>query len=717
VSKNVAVFVDVANIFYAAKAAGVDIDYVTLLKSATAGRDFVRAYAYTGLDPDNENQRNFHQFLARHQYKVVSKDIRKYGDGKVKANLDIELVVDLMKTARNLDIAVIVSGDGDFASAIRAVQEMGVRVEVVSFRGNTSSDLIEVADLFTDITQIAKVDKGSTRSGRRVAEDDDEDLSMTEVPDKMTEGTGRGRGRGRGRGGRYERDEAPVAARAARGRVPDAPMGTPVAAAAGGALVALPGEKLSRAGAGAAAASADAGDEPELDDEVAIGADGDALDGDGRRRRRRRGGRGRGRGRRDEVGTVDGVEPELDADEAEDALVEAEADADADAVAATGDTEPTIDEDEEAVAEAPAPARGRTPRGGRTSSGEFATPFDDLEALAAPRAPRSTPFGSVWDTQLGAPARPAASGPAPVTDDDEDLEEPEIPEYLLAERRQANRGGANRGRGGGGGRNAAYAAAIERERYGGGRGSSGGSGINRYGETRGAPSQGRSGGGGSGGGGGNRSGQGGRGGSRNERPAERYDRAPRQASPSGSAEPWSEVPPELEELLRAQMAKSRPATPAASERVTEAPAPTPAPSRRTSTRSRSSASADTAAEAAPEVAEAPSDAAPKRRTTRKAPVAQAAESTDVQAGDATEAPAPKRRTTRSKAPAAAASEATEAVTGDATEAPAPKRRTTRAKGPAEATTEGEAGTATAAAPKRRTTRKAAPAADVTPTEG
>ena len=77
--KNVAVFVDVANIFYAAKAAGVDIDYVLLLKAATAGRDLVRAYAYTGLDPDNENQRNFHSFLARHDFRVVSKDIRKYG--------------------------------------------------------------------------------------------------------------------------------------------------------------------------------------------------------------------------------------------------------------------------------------------------------------------------------------------------------------------------------------------------------------------------------------------------------------------------------------------------------------------------------------------------------------------------------------------------------------------------------------------------------------
>ena len=139
VSKNVAVFVDVANIFYAAKAAGVDIDYVTLLKASTAGRDFVRAYAYTGLDPENENQRQFHSFLARSGYKVVSKDIRKYGDGRIKANLDIELVVDMMRMAQHIDIAVVVSGDGDFAPAIRAVQQQGVRVEVVSFRGNTSS--------------------------------------------------------------------------------------------------------------------------------------------------------------------------------------------------------------------------------------------------------------------------------------------------------------------------------------------------------------------------------------------------------------------------------------------------------------------------------------------------------------------------------------------------------------------------------------------------
>ena len=328
-SKNVAVFVDVANIFFAAKAAGVDIDYVTLLKSASAGRDLVRAYAYTGLDPENENQRNFHDFLRRHGYKVVSKDIRKYGDGKVKANLDIELVVDMMKTARNLDIAIVVSGDGDFAPAIRAVQEMGVRCEVISFRGNTSSDLIEVADLFTDITQLARVEKGS-RSGRRVA-DDDADLSMTEVPDKQTEGTGLGRG-GRGRGGRgrgRSGEAEPVTSSTSRSRGGRGRAGAVSTNGVGAAATAMPdsspcpGERLSKAVGNLTESDLAAAEVFTLDDlgEPAVApidgdgstaAEGPAGDGDAEgaelreddagRRRRRRGGRGRGRGRgRDET--------------------------------------------------------------------------------------------------------------------------------------------------------------------------------------------------------------------------------------------------------------------------------------------------------------------------------------------------------------------------------------------------------------------------------
>ncbi len=665
--KNVAVFVDVANIFYAAKAAGVDIDYVTLLKSATAGRDFVRAYAYTGLDPENENQRNFHQFLARHQYKVVSKDIRKYGDGRVKANLDIELVVDMMKTARNLDVAVIVSGDGDFASAIRAVQEMGVRCEVISFRGNTSSDLIEVADLFTDITQIAKVDKGSTRSGRRVA-DDDEDLSMTEVPEKQSEGTGRGRGRGRYRG-RPERDEAPAAAsRSSRGTGRAAASSTRTETTPGDAvpgLVALPGERLSRATRVVSAEPAtDApGDAPdELEELDGDGQEQQGEGGEGRRRRRRRGGRGRGRGHRDglDAGIAEGGEA-----------------GETDAVGAAGESPDAVEADEAAT---PEPTQ-RAPRTRRAAaSGDLPTPFDVLDEPAPSRpAPRSTPFGSVWDRQLGTPtARPAASSLPPLPEDDEDFDEPEIPEYLIAEQRRGAQGRGAQGRGGGGrgGARGAYAAAMDRERFGGGRGA----GVNRFAEP---PRR------GGGGGGGGRGAQQPPRGPRSDRP-ERFDRAPRTG---GGSEPWSEVPPELEELLRAQLSTRRPAattetaTPAAAP---EATAEAEAPKRRTTRRTTPAAAPEATAEAE----------APKRRTTRR-PAATTETATPAAAPEATaEAEAPKRRTTRRTTPAAAP-EAT-------AEAEAPKRRTTRR--PA-ATTEtatpaaAPEATAEAEAPKRRTTRR------------
>jgi len=603
VGKNVAVFVDVANIFYAAKAAGVDIDYVTLLKASSAGRDLVRAYAYTGLDPENENQRNFHDFLRRHGYKVVSKDIRKYGDGKVKANLDIELVVDMMKTARNLDIAIVVSGDGDFAPAIRAVQEQGVRVEVVSFRGNTSSDLMDVADQFTDIIQIAKVEKGSSRSGRRVSEDE-ADLSMTEVPEKQSEGTGeRTRGRGRTRRGTGE-STTPT-----RGRGRAAPV-----AAEGGEpqLVVLPGEKLSRvAAAGVEGEAADAELEAEGGEDQVAAEGGEEGGEEARRRRRRRGGRGRSRGRGREEGTF-AEEPDRQVARA--------------------------DEDEDAEA-APPPAR---------------------RAASA--------FGSVWDSQIGIPA----SRGAPVMADDEDLEEPAVPEYLLAERRQRNgdrnRGGAGRGRGRGG----AYAAALDRERFGGGRGST----PSRFAEP---PRGGRD------------TGYGPNDRRDDRRDRDRGDRQPfRQAprpAPRSSDEPWSEVPPEIEAMLRAQIG-SRPAAEPRRETSAEAPADrapaeaAPAASRRTGRRpSGATAAAASAEGAAPGATKAPTT----RRTSTRKPRASAAaaEPAGVDSGVDEAAPAAGAKTTRRRTTSRTTTAATEPASGPATDdgaaTPAPKRRAPRTR--------------------------------------
>jgi uncharacterized LabA/DUF88 family protein len=691
VGKNVAVFVDVANIFYAAKAAGVDIDYVLLLKAATAGRDLVRAYAYTGLDPDNENQRNFHSFLARHDFRVVSKDIRKYGDGKVKANLDIELVVDMMKTARNLDVAVVVSGDGDFAPAIRAVQEMGVRVEVISFRGNTSSDLMDVADKFTDITQLAKVEKSSTASGRRVPSDD-EDLSMTEVPDKLAEGTGRGRGRGRARV-RVEREPVAVtrvgverAVRAPRTRrvaplVVDE-LGPVEELDELGGIVALPGEKLSKARAvRTAVPAAPEAPEPEVEAAVAAVAGPEAPesegDGDAPRRRRRRGGRGRGRGRGHEGG--------LD-------------------VVSDGE-----------VAGLPMVA-------GTSVEAELEFEVDD-ESIPAPRPARPAAFGSVWDSQIGV-AAPAGGRPA--TEEEEFDDEPEIPEYLLAERRrsgQAARGGqpvvGNRG---GRGRGGAYAAAVDRERYGRGAAAGGAGGGTRFGEPAGRPGV-----------------------SRETGPrrdlAPRRDAAPRrdfgrpvQARPdrfesrSGGSEPWSEVPPELEELLKAQLAqklgRQAEGRPAASDTAPVEPAPvgpdaTASGRGRAQRRPGAAAAAAAADVATPAVESVPvAGPAPARRRGGTRTAAPSAEPALVAAPSAELAPgaklAPKRRATARPKAAPPAGEARDETPSVAVAAPkaTPKRRAPRAApASAPASTEVVSASADVPAPKRRATRKAAAPAE------
>jgi uncharacterized LabA/DUF88 family protein len=613
VSKNVAVFVDVANIFYAAKAAGADIDYVTLLKAAVAGRDFVRAYAYTGLDPENENQRNFHSFLARHGYKVVSKDIRKYGDGKVKANLDIELVVDMMKTARNLDVAIVVSGDGDFAPAIRAVQEMGVRVEVISFRGNTSSDLIEVADAFYDITQVARVDHDSSRSGRRVA-GDDEDLSMTEVPDKQTEGRGgRGRGgRGRGRTGRSDgvEEAVVVAPRAERpaGRVLASRPGPRL----GGRLVALPGEKLSRATDSGEAVGEELPDEALAGEIAAVEvaaveiADVEAAEGGENadstgRRRRRRGGRGRGHGRSGESLGEAGEAPAGEGEAGEAPAGEAPA-------------------GEAIVGEAPASEVGE---------GD----------VSAPRPVRPNQFGSVWDSQIGMAGRPPRTErTAPVSSDEDDFAEPEIPEYLLAERRRggnAGRGGRSGGGGGSRGVRSAYASAVERERFGRSSSTSSSSSGSRYSEParQSQPQPQRR---------------------RDERPQRQSGPVPQRGGgfPRGggrdSSEPWSEVPPELEELLRAQLSTKLSRPTAARSEASEGASPA-------SMAPVSEAQSDTKSGEAP-VAKARSSG----RGSRK-PVAAESGAAAGAVSEGGDTPAPKKRAPARRKPVAAA----EAPAGEA----------------------------------------------------
>ena len=115
----VAIFIDGANLFYAALQLGIEIDYTKLLVRLTAGSKLLRSFFYTGVDRTNEKQQGFLLWMRRNGYRVVTKELVQLPDGSKKANLDVEIAVDMMTLAGSYDTAVLVSGDGDLAYACR----------------------------------------------------------------------------------------------------------------------------------------------------------------------------------------------------------------------------------------------------------------------------------------------------------------------------------------------------------------------------------------------------------------------------------------------------------------------------------------------------------------------------------------------------------------------------------------------------------------------
>lgn len=161
----IAIFIDGSNLFYAALQLGIEIDYTKLLCRLTAGSRLLRSFFYTGVDPTNEKQQGFLLWMRRNGYRVITKELVQLPDGSKKANLDVEIAVDMMSLVGCYDTAILVSGDGDLAYAVDAVSYRGIRVEVVSLRSMTSDSLINVADRYIDLEGIKTDIQKASRSG------------------------------------------------------------------------------------------------------------------------------------------------------------------------------------------------------------------------------------------------------------------------------------------------------------------------------------------------------------------------------------------------------------------------------------------------------------------------------------------------------------------------------------------------------------------------
>lgn len=152
-----AIFIDGSNLYHALKNnfRRHDLNFAEFASKLCGSRRLFRTYYYNVLQdptqwPDSyQEQQEFLGILRKTPYLEVRLGSTKMLQGvSVEKGIDVMLATDLLYFAWNdfYDVAVLVSGDADFAYALQAVKNMGKHVEVAYFESGVSKDLLNVAD-------------------------------------------------------------------------------------------------------------------------------------------------------------------------------------------------------------------------------------------------------------------------------------------------------------------------------------------------------------------------------------------------------------------------------------------------------------------------------------------------------------------------------------------------------------------------------------------
>ena len=155
----VAIFIDGENIHYSAKHLNMRLDYLKLCRLLAGERRLVRSYFYTAVSSQSEGKIDFINFLKLNGFTVVTREVKSFnepegGGRSIRGALDMELAMDVVGLAPQLDSVILCSGDGDFCPLINAVARRGKHVEVCGLREMTSTDLIAAADVYTDLASL-----------------------------------------------------------------------------------------------------------------------------------------------------------------------------------------------------------------------------------------------------------------------------------------------------------------------------------------------------------------------------------------------------------------------------------------------------------------------------------------------------------------------------------------------------------------------------------
>ena len=172
--------VDGHSMFYAQQKVGWFFDPRRLLALAAEGEgvELSSAFWYAGLK-DPTDQRPFRDALTGLGYTVRTKPLRELpgsggggggggqwgNDGEpqrhfARANLDVEVAIDLMAVADRSDEVWLLSGSRDLERLVEVLRARGLRLVLLSTEGMVARELRNAADRFIDLASLrAKLEK------------------------------------------------------------------------------------------------------------------------------------------------------------------------------------------------------------------------------------------------------------------------------------------------------------------------------------------------------------------------------------------------------------------------------------------------------------------------------------------------------------------------------------------------------------------------------
>ncbi len=153
----VSIFIDGSNLYHALRSnfGRYDLNFAAFANKLCGSRPLFRTYYYNVQQDQlqrpegHREQQEFLDTLRMTPYLEVRLGTTKLTQGvQVEKGIDIMLATDLLHFAWNgsYDIAILVSGDSDFAYALQAVKNIGKHVEVAYFESGVSKDLLNVTD-------------------------------------------------------------------------------------------------------------------------------------------------------------------------------------------------------------------------------------------------------------------------------------------------------------------------------------------------------------------------------------------------------------------------------------------------------------------------------------------------------------------------------------------------------------------------------------------